>query len=329
VVGTRRDGDSHRGRFTSPLYRTAGRVARRVPQGWEEGLLTVVSTVAVVVMGRRRRMVARHLGRVAGRPLVGSERRRAVRASFRSYARYWLDTFRLAGLSADELAARVEATEVLAVLDAALAKRRGVVLVTPHYGSWDLGGAWLAGRGYPLVTVVERLRPRRLLEWFLQVRRRYGVRVLVRGPGVRDQLVAALERNEVVVLVCDRDLGGRGVPVEFFGERTTLPAGPARLARQCGAPLIPVAIYHVGDRRHRGVARTAVRVERSDDERDDIAVTTQRLAAELEAVVRTAPEQWHLMVPNWPSDRTSRRSRRPTRTRTGSQPWAWGAGWSG
>jgi phosphatidylinositol dimannoside acyltransferase len=122
-------------------------------------------------------------------------------------------------------------------------------------GAGISGGAWLAGRGYPLVTVVERLRPRRLLEWFLEVRRRHGITVLVRGPGVRDQLVAALERNEVVVLVCDRDLGGRGVIVEFFGERTTLPPGPARLARQCGAPLIPVAIYHIGDGQHRGVAR--------------------------------------------------------------------------
>jgi phosphatidylinositol dimannoside acyltransferase len=306
--------ETRRGRCTSPLYRAAGRLARRVPQGWEEGLLTVVSTVAVAVMTRRRRMVARHLGRVAGRPLQGSERRRAVRASFRSYARYWLDTFRLAGLDHDELDARVEATEVLAVLDAALAEGRGVVLVTPHFGSWDLGGAWLAGRGYPLVTVVERLRPRRLLEWFLEVRRRHGITVLVRGPGVRDQLVVALERNEVVVLVCDRDLGGRGVMVEFFGERTTLPPGPARLARRCGAPLIPVAIYHVGDDQHRGVAHAAVPVQRSDDERDDIAVTTQRLARELEAVVRTAPEQWHLMVPNWPSDTTPRRTRRPTQS---------------
>jgi hypothetical protein len=85
------------------LCRAAGRLARRVPPRWEEGLLTVVSTVAFAVMARRRRMVARHLQRVAGRPLRGSERRRVVRASFRSYARYWLDTFRLAGLDHDEL----------------------------------------------------------------------------------------------------------------------------------------------------------------------------------------------------------------------------------
>ncbi|MCC5950996.1 MAG: phosphatidylinositol mannoside acyltransferase [Acidimicrobiia bacterium] len=297
-------------RFRSPLYRAVGRLARRIPHRWEERLLAVIAAVSMTIMARRRRMVARHLARVAGGPLSDAERRRAVRASFRSYARYWLDTFRLASSPRGQFDDRVDATEGLAILDAALAAGRGAVLVTPHLGSWDLGGAWLAGRGYPLVTVVERLRPRRLLEWLLEVRRRHGITVLVRGPGVRDQLAAALERNEVVVLVSDRDLGGRGVEVEFFGERTTLPPGPARLARQSGAPLIPVAIYHVGDGQHRGELRPAVPVQCTDDERADIAATTQRLAGELEALVRVAPEQWHLMVPNWPSDRIAHRTRR-------------------
>jgi phosphatidylinositol dimannoside acyltransferase len=313
MAGSRGGGDQRRRRFTSPLYGALGRLARRTPRRWEEGLLTVASTVAAAGMPRRRRMVARHLQRVAGRPLRGPERRRAVRASFRSYARYWLDTFQLAGLDHDELDARVDAIDLLPILDTAMAAGRGAVLVTPHFGSWDLGGAWLASRGYPLITVVERLRPRRLLEWFLELRHRIGITVLVRGPSVRHQLAAALERNEVVVLVCDRDLSGRGVTVEFFGERTTLPAGPARLARQCGAPLIPVAIHHVGNGRHRGIARTAVPVQHSDDQRDDIAVTTQRLAQELEALVRTDPEQWHLMVPNWPSDAAPRRAFRTAR----------------
>ena len=96
----------------------------------------------------------------------------------------------------------------------------------PQLGSWDLGGAWLAGRGHRFVTVVEPLRPPRLLRWFLDTRRQFGITALVRGPGVRDELAAALERNQIVVLVCDRDLGGRGPTVRFFGELTTLPPVP-------------------------------------------------------------------------------------------------------
>lgn len=285
-----------------PLYRTGGWLVCRVPRRWEDMLLTLGAAAAFAVMVRRRRMVGRHLERVAGRPLQGRERRRAVRASFTSYARYWLDTFRLAELGAEELDDRVDGADVVVALDRALEGGNGAVLATPHFGSWDLGGAWLADRGYPLVTVVEQLRSRRLLQWFVELRRRRGFAVLVRARGVRDQLVAALERNEVVVLVCDRDLGRRGVAVDFFGERTTLPSGPAWLARVCGAPLIPVAVHHVGSGRHRGVALAPVAVQHSDDERDDVAVTTQRLARALEILVSAAPEEWHLMVPNWPSD---------------------------
>ena len=285
-----------------PLYRLGGWLVCRVPERWDQALLSVVSVVAAAVMGRRRRMVARHLERVGGRPLRGAERRRAVRASFQSYGRYWLDTFRLAELDPEDLDARVDASGVVPVLDEALGAGRGVVLVTAHFGSWDLGGAWLAGRGYPLIAVVERLRSQRLLEWFVELRGRHGMAVVVRGPGARDRLAAALARNEVAVLVCDRDLGGRGVGVEFFGERTTLPSGPAWLARTCDAPLVPVAIYHVGGGSHRGVALPAIPVQHTDDERDDVAVTTQRLAGALEVLVGAAPEQWHLMVPNWPSD---------------------------
>lgn len=289
-----------------PLYRVGAWLVCRVPERWDAALIAVVSGFAAAVMRGRRRMVARHLERVGGRPLHGAERRRAVRASFRSYARYWLDTLRLTELDRDDLAPRVDASEVTPILDRALGAGRGVVLATAHFGSWDLGGAWLADPGYRLITVVERLRSQRLLEWFADLRGLRGMAIVVRGPSARDQLVAALARNEAVVLVCDRDLGGRGVPVDFFGERTTLPHGPAWLARTCGASLVPVAIYHVGDGRHRGVALPAVEVPHGDDERDDVAVASQRLADALEELVREAPEQWHLMVPNWPSDTPDR-----------------------
>ena len=103
-------------------------------------------------------------------------------------------------------------------------------------------------------------------------------------------------------LLCDRDIEGDGVEVEFFGERTTLPGGPATLALRTGATLLPVAVYFRPGRDHLGVVRPPVPVEREGRLRDDIARITQVLARELEALIRAAPEQWHLLQPNWPSD---------------------------
>ncbi|MEL6985667.1 MAG: phosphatidylinositol mannoside acyltransferase, partial [Actinomycetota bacterium] len=107
-------------------------------------------------------------------------------------------------------------------------------------------------------------------------------------------------RNDVVCLVADRDIGGTGIEMDFFGERTSLPVGPALLARRTGAPLLPTAIYFRGRQR---LAVVAEPIEagagrgRAENERLTRAVTDQ-----LERMIAAAPEQWHVLEPNWPTD---------------------------
>jgi KDO2-lipid IV(A) lauroyltransferase len=112
----------------------------------------------------------------------------------------------------------------------------------------------------------------------------------------------ALKNNELLCLLSDRDVGAAGVEVSFFGETTTLPAGAATLAIRTGAPIIPVGAYYRGDLHH-GVVRPPIPVERTGRLREDVGRVTQLVANELEGLIRKAPEQWHLMQPNWPSDR--------------------------
>jgi KDO2-lipid IV(A) lauroyltransferase len=108
-----------------------------------------------------------------------------------------------------------------------------------------------------------------------------------------------------VCLLCDRDLGGGGIEVDFFGERTTLPAGPVTLGLRTGAPVFPTAVYYdMGPRERLGVVRPALDATRTGRLRDDVSRLTQALAHELEELIRRAPEQWHLLQPNWPSDRS-------------------------
>jgi phosphatidylinositol dimannoside acyltransferase len=287
--------------FAYPAYRVAEWLACRLPVRALSPVASVAAVVGMVTMPTRRRLVARHLRRVRGPELTGRDLGVAVYRAFRSYAGYWLDTFRLSLVDHDDLADRLTA-DGLEHLDAALAAGHGTVVAAPHLGSWDLGAAWLAGRGCPLVAVVERLEPPALLEWFIGIRRRHGLEVIVRGDDVWDRLREALAANKVVLLVSDRDLSGRGVPVEFFGEGTTLPAGPAKLARNSGAPLLPVAVYALGGAQHLGVVHAPVMVPCTDDERADVAAGTQALAGEFERLIQRSPEQWHLMQPNWPSD---------------------------
>lgn len=246
-------------------------------------------------------MIERHLRRAHGGDLEGPDLSRAVQAAFESYSRYWLESFTLPRETPASLAARFS-HEGRELLDEALALGRGAILAIPHLGGWDYAGAWLATQGYPLTVVVERIEPPDLFEWFVAHRRALGMKVVPLGDGVAPATAATLRTGGLLALLCDRDIPGTGIEVEFFGERTTLPGGPATLALRTGAPLLPTASYFQPDGRHLGVVRPALSVERRGSLRDDVSRITQDLAYALEALIRRAPEQWHLMQPNWPSD---------------------------
>jgi len=247
-------------------------------------------------------MISRHLQRVHGDELRGADLRREVRRSFDSYARYWMESFRLPDTTPAELDAHMTA-EGHERIDEALAAGKGCIMALPHLGGWDYAGAWFATQGYKLTVVVEPLEPQELFEWFAAFRRSLGMTIVPLGREAGAAVLRALRGNEVVALLSDRDIGGGGVEVEFFGERTTLPAGPATLAMRTGAPILPTGIYFTGTDGHHGVVRPPLAVERTGRFREDVTRVTQALAHELEDLIRAAPEQWHLFQPNWPSDR--------------------------
>jgi lauroyl/myristoyl acyltransferase len=127
------------------------------------------------------------------------------------------------------------------------------------------------------------------------------------GPEAGTAVLRRLHQGGIVGLLCDRDILGTGVEVAFFGEITTMPSGPATLALRTGAAILPTAVYFQAGRCHHGVVRPPVPVERTGRFRDDVARITQLLAQEFEVLIRPAPEQWHLLQPNWPSDPGYRR----------------------
>jgi phosphatidylinositol dimannoside acyltransferase len=283
-------------------YRAGSTLARALPGPVALLGSRWIGAVLGPTMRTRRAMVERHLRRVHGPGLRGLALQRAVQQTFDSYARYWVESFRLPDLGPDELDAGMTVYEGYEHIEAAIAGGHGAILCLPHLGGWDFGGAWLANRGYPITVVVEPLQPPELLEWFADLRRSLGLTVVPLGPAVGPVVIKALARNEVVALLCDRDLTGVGPEVRFFGERTRLPAGPATLGLRTGAPMLPTAVYFDGDRGHRGVVRPPIPAERQGRLRDDVARVTQALARELETLIRAEPSQWHLLQPNWPSD---------------------------
>lgn len=274
-----------------------------VPSGLGEPMARGIGRALAVGMRSRRTMIARHLQRAAGGSYDDRQLDRAVLGAFDSYARYWLEMFRLPHEATQSIEQNFT-VDGYEHIEAALQQGKGAIAALPHLGGWEWAGAWMAKvKGQRMLVVVEPVEPRELFEWFVEVRSAMGMEVVALGDDTAARVTRALKDNRVVCLVSDRDLTGDGVDVEFFGERTSLPAGAATLALRTGAPILPVAVYFGRGRRHHGVVRPPLDSRRGDGRlRADVERITQDLAHEFENLIRTAPEQWHLMQPNWPSD---------------------------
>ena len=293
-------------------YKAGSALANALPGPVASGLARSLAIPFAAGLRSRRLMIGRHLQRVYGGTLTPWQLERKITQAFDSYARYWMESFRLSRTDRQRLEAGMSWEGVGHVEDGFVAGN-GVIMALPHLGGWDFGGAWFATAGYPATVVVETLEPPELFEWFVEFRRNLGLTVVPHGPNAGTAVLRALKRNELVGLVCDRDLDRNGIEVDFFGERTTLPAGPATLALRTGAVLLPTAVYFEGPGHH-GIVRPPIPTERSGDGlRADVARITQRLADELETLIRRAPEQWHLLQPNWPSDYELLEGQHPTR----------------
>jgi lauroyl/myristoyl acyltransferase len=247
----------------------------------------------------------KNLARVVGVPAeeVPGE---LIRASLASYARYWREAFRLPSMDHEKLGRE------LSVLDnkhiwAALDAGRGAVLALPHSGNWDMAGVWLAQNYGRFTTVAERLRPESLFNRFVAYRESLGFEVLPLSGGERppyELLCERLQDNRVVCLMAERDLTRTGVQVDFFGEPTRMPVGPAKLAIETGAALLPVHCWYEPD------AWGCLVYPELDTSSRDVTVITQALADRFAENIAAYPADWHMLQPQWLADLSDERRAR-------------------
>jgi KDO2-lipid IV(A) lauroyltransferase len=224
-----------------------------------------------------------------------------VARGFRSYGQYWAEGAKLPALAKATVDGRFTIAEGLEHLRQGKERGRGVVIALPHVGSWEWGGAFLNSLGLGMTAVAEELDPPELFAWFKEKRESIGIRIEPLNDHVGSVLLTTLRGGGVVGLLCDRDLQGNGVEVDFFGERVTMPAGPATLALRTGATLVAAACYAGPGRDHFAVVTPPVEVERTARLREDVTRVTQLITTELEGLIRRAPEQWHVLQPRFTS----------------------------
>lgn len=282
-------------------YRLGSLAARMMPGPLASAAAASLGFGASFSSPAKRAMIERHLKRVNPK-LRTASLRVAVQQAFDSYARYYIESFRLPNLS-KRTVARGVTIDGFEYITGAVAQGNGCILALPHLGGWEWAGRWITDQGLKMTVVVEALEPKELFEWFAELRKNLGMTVISTGPHAGVEVLKALRANEIVCLLCDRDLERNGIEVEFFGERTTLPAGPAMMGLRAGAPIVPTGCYFTQEYQgHHIIVRPPLPTQRLGRVREDAERITQLLARELEFLIRRAPEQWHMFQPNWPSD---------------------------
>ncbi len=281
-------------------YRFGAAILVLLPEPVVRRLGSLAGRLAWLWSRQRREMAIRHMNRV-----LGDEDPAAVvpaaREMFAAYGRYWAEIFWFRPRKAEAVRSRVKLVGV-EHLQAAQQMGRPIVVALPHLGNWELAGVLAEQTGVRITAVAESLANRRLASWFTKVRAEFNIEVvLAEGLSTMREVLKAMKRGNVIALVSDRNIGTRGVEVDFFGEKTLLPAGPATLAVRHDAVILPVASYFESGPGHRVVVLPAIDVI-GIPAAERVAAATQSMADRFEELIRAAPTQWHLVQPNWPSD---------------------------
>jgi len=232
-------------------------------------------------------------------PVDGAELRKLSRAVLRSYARYYLEAFRLQVIPAERIADGMHVNKENVDLTLEYLKNgRGVIYALPHMGDFEQAGLWVMRYGAgSFTTVAERLKPESVFRKFLTFRQGLGMEVLptTGGPHPFGVMAQRLRAGKLVCIVADRDLSDTGVEVEFFGEKALFPAGPAALAVQTGAALMPVSCWFVGESEWAAHVHEEIPVPAAGTRKEKAAAMTQALATVFEQAIREHLEDWHML----------------------------------
>jgi KDO2-lipid IV(A) lauroyltransferase len=288
-------------RLTDLGYAAGWRLVRALPLPAARALFNRVADRAARGNGPGTQRLRRNLRQVVGPDLPEAELDDLVRAGLRSYARYWMEAFRLPSMSRNQLRDALNFPGQ-GELHAAMAAGKGVVLALPHVGNWDVAGAWVSANDYRLVTVAERLRPERVFDRFVAYREKLGMEVVPLTGSQKaplDLMGDRLHQGWAVALLADRDLSARGVDVQFFGGRTRMPPGPALLALRTGAPLFAVDLWFSPDKVN--VALHRIEMPEPGEGALDfrVKIVTQRLADAFELGIADHPQDWHMLQKMW------------------------------
>lgn len=282
-------------------FRAIEGVIARIPRRLAYALGVVISTLAFPLLARQRKALESNLRHV--RPeLPGPQLRKLAWRNWLNYTRAWIDFFKIPRMDRARLTGLLKPTG-LENLDLAMANGKGVIVVAPHMGSWELAAAsWAASFGQ-IGVMVEQIEPRRLFNHVFRVRSKMGIKVIpLSQTGARD-IIRMLKDGRMVVLAMDRDILNTGQLFSFFGQQARFPTGPVEIALKTGAPILPAFCVRDSNDGYLAVGGKPLFLTKSEDHAGDVRSAMEDILRTFEGYIKMYPDQWHVLEPIWPETR--------------------------
>jgi lauroyl/myristoyl acyltransferase len=289
------------------LTRFASWLAGRVPRRARLALAGPITVLVYYAWVAKRRATIANMAQVLGVSERDPRAKRLARDSWRNYGRYISDFFYLPNATFDEMLARMKdvtpAPGAFSHIDQALAPGKGVILVSFHFGAWDVAAVMVRSH-VPIAIIVESFDDPRMDKLVMEQRGKLGLGI-IRIEKTPRRILRALQENQVVAVALDKPMpADQGVPVTFFGKTCYVPGGIAQIALKSGAAILPgycrydktySETYYLG-------AMPPIFPQHTGDKQADTIGLMQQMFAAMEEIIRQYPDQWEMFRRFWPEE---------------------------
>jgi KDO2-lipid IV(A) lauroyltransferase len=284
-------------------FRCLQGMARRLPLPVAQVIGSAIGYTAYAVSRQNRQLIWSHLRGAFGSRLTDRVRHRIARGVCAHLGKTVVEWFVIDRLSSSAVRQLVD-VQGLRHMEQALARGRGVIGISAHFGNWELLPMMMGAYGFKGGVLARRLRYPEYESFLVEMRRRKGMPTLERGS-LKD-VARLLHQNQIVGMLPDQDVVSlEGVFVDFFGRPAYTPVGPAALSLMTGAAIVPCFVIRLG-RRFRLVIEEPIPQVRTGDRAHDILAITQAWSRVVESYIRCYPEQWVWMHRRWKTQPASR-----------------------
>lgn len=278
------------------LFKIASWLCLKTPRAISYRFAAIAGELYYWIARNHSRKADHNMQIVLGEPKINRRVRLMARRSFRNYAKYMIDFLRQSRYDAPLLPGFI-GEGGWEYFDKELARGKGLMLFTPHFGNWDGAIGLVSSHNYKLHSVANNFKPAELNQLIQGTREHMGIKIYSPEGALRG-LYGALKKNELVVLLLDSPLKNEGVVVEMFGKLARFAPGPATLALKTGASLMMgYVVRQPGNSTYYACWEKPVEYQLTGDKERDVEIITQQMAKQIESLIRRHPDQWYMFRP--------------------------------